>query len=197
MKVLRVLMFIPVLFFGCEEGPTRSSDYLPLQVGNYWRLKSINHPNSNTYYFKKVNAKVTLEGHSYFEVISGYADPDEVNSDTVYYRIEVNGFVYTRRKRDDLEENKFRLNGRDGETWTYKYVNNAEVSIELSEVSLELGTETLRNCKAYFYDVDQMADEEYTYTLARGIGFVKEYSNGWGSGSLLKSAQIDGRIINF
>ena len=76
-------------------------------------------------------------------------------------------------------------------------MDDDEVTISLSVSTLDIGNKTLKNCKAYYYDVDNWADEEYTVTLAKGIGFVKEYSNAWGNGALLKSATINGRKIDF
>jgi hypothetical protein len=46
-------------------------------------------------------------------------------------------------------------------------------------------------------NVSEWADEEYTTTLAKGIGFVQEYSNAWGLGQVLESATINGRKYDF
>ena len=129
--------------------------------------------------------------------LSGWYKPEEVVNDTVYYRLDDNGFVYSRRKYNQVEENKFRLNAKNGDTWMYPVENNDLAAIKLFVVDVELRTKDLQNCKAYFYDVAQWADEEYTITLAKGLGFVKEYSNAWGMGQVLESVTINGQKFNF
>jgi hypothetical protein len=60
-----------------------------------------------------------------------------------------------------------------------------------------VGRYLVTECKSYYYDEIQSADEENTITLAPGIGFVKEYANAWGAGQILKSAKINGQVFNF
>ena len=171
-------------------------EYLPLQIGNSWKLVPTGNNPQNYYSFKRVTDKVILDGHSYYAVVSGYANPEEAISDTLYYRIDPKGFVYTRRKTSTFEENVFRLRGVDGDAWSYQY-DNYTTNISMSVIKLSIADEELKNCKAYYRDVDLMADEESTTTLAKGIGFVKIYSDAWSNGSILKSAVIDGREIDF
>jgi hypothetical protein len=174
------------------------NSYLPLQVGNSWKFVAIGPTQTDRYSFKRVTAETTLEGTAYYEVVSGYANPQEaeVVQDTLYYRIDNKGFVYIRGKQDDLEKNLFRLNGLDGDSWTFE-IEGYTVSMDLAIVSLDIDEKELKKCKAFFYDVDVMADEEYTTTFAKGIGFVKIYSNAWANGSILKTAVIDGHTFEF
>jgi hypothetical protein len=187
-----------ILLMGCDDDSsfeTGSNNYLPLQVGNVWIFRSMQDDNDYRHY-KRVTAKVTLDDVVYAQVVSGsYANG--AIYDTAYYRVEDNGHVYFRRKNSVSEENRFRLYGRDGDTWTYTIENDDTVAITLSAISLNLNNKNLRDCKAYYYDVSKWADEEYTTTLAKGIGFVQEYSNAWGWGQVLESATINGRKFDF
>jgi hypothetical protein len=67
----------------------------------------------------------------------------------------------------------------------------------LSELSKNVGNREVERCKDYSFNVHQWADEEYTYTLAPGIGFLREFSDAWGAGQELKSARINGQLIEF
>lgn len=195
------VFFCSLLLFACDDDSpsfnTDSNTYLPLQIGNSWEFESTNKDLTDLNTFKRVIAKVTLNDHTYYEIISGWGTSVENIPDTAYYRVDDNGFVYILRKTKNNEENRFRLQGQDGDTWSYPVDDNDEAFISLSVSTLNIGNKNLKNCKAYFYNVEGWADEEYTITLAKGIGFVKEYSDAWGQGSILKSATINGQVINF
>ena len=201
MKTNSLLFCFTLFLIGCQEDnssiDTGSDRYLPLEVGKTWIFRSLPQNNNDRKTFRRVIAEVNLDNRIYAQVVSGWHDAEEVINDTVYYRVDDKGFVYSRRKYNDTEENKFRLNAEDGDTWTYPIENNDLVAITLSVVDVELKIKRLQNCKAYFRDVSPWVDEEYTITLAKGLGFVKEYSNAWGMGSDLESATINGRKFNF
>jgi hypothetical protein len=200
MKTISLLLCCACLLIACEEDDridAGSNSYLPLEVGNLWIFRSMQPDVNNNKNFRKVIAEANLDNRIYAQVISGWYDPEEVVNDTVYYRVDDNGFVYSRRKFPNTEVNIFRLNEQDGAAWTSPYLDSSTLSVNLSVVNLEIRRKTLRNCKAYFYDVNRWADEEYTVTLAKGVGFVKEYSNAWGLGDILESATINGRKFNF
>ncbi len=202
MKSIFLFLCCIIFLIGCDEDSyinTELKTYLPLQIGNTWTFESTNKNTNDPLYFKRVAAQVNLNNHSYYQIISGSSRPVEVIYDTTYYRIGDEGFVYSMRMNDNKEENVFRLNGQDGDgdTWSYSAENNDEGAISISLLTVDLANKKLRNCKAYYYDIYQWADEEHTVTLAAGIGFVKEYSDAWGNGMILKSATINGHEINF
>jgi hypothetical protein len=202
MKFNTLLLSCTILLMACDDDSsfeTGSDNYLPLEVGNIWIFKSLQ-DNSDYKDFKRVTAEITFDNLVYAEVVSGRFYPDsnldDSTYDTSYYRVDNNGHVYCRRKNSVAEENIFRLNAVDGDTWTYPTENRETVVITVSLVDLELSNKNLRNCKAYYYDVNQWIDEENTTMLAQGIGFVKEYAD-WGTGHVLESATINGREFNF
>jgi len=201
MKTIILLFCCSILLVGCDDDSpfeTGSNNYFPLEVGNIWIFRSLQ-GNNDYKTFKRVTAKVTLDDLVYAEVVSGRTYPDDIGDntyDTTYYRVEENGYVYFRRKNNNAEENRFRLNAIDGDTWTYPIENSETMAVTLSIVNVELRNKNLRNCKVYYYDVTQWIDEEHTTILAKGIGFVKEYA-AWGTGQVLESATINGREYDF
>jgi len=203
MKTINLLFFSTILL-ACDDSPvniesdnTHANTYLPLQIGNSWIFESTNKDLNDSHYFKRVTATVDLNDHTYYEIISGWGTAVENILDTAYYRVDDNGFVYILRRANNSEENRFRLYGQDGDAWSYPLDNYGEANVSLSITTLYIGIKKLKACKAYYLDVAGMADEEYTITLASGIGFVKEYSDAWGQGSILMKATINGREINF
>lgn len=176
---------------------SQSDSYLPLQVGNYWNFVPTGLSNSDYNLHREITGKAILQGHEYYLLVSTSSNNDYSYKDSLYLRVDNNGYVYSRRSNSTLEDNYFRLKGKDGDSWTYAINDHDKATIWVNNVDVEINSTTLKDCKAYNYDVPNWADEEYTRTLAKGIGFVKEYSNAWGMGEILKSARINGNEIDF
>lgn len=186
----------------CNEDPqpeVSSTDYLPLAIGNYWEFKGIGFVGNDLVEHREVVDRVTLNNIEYYLLVSTHLSPvwSGANKDSAYYRIDNDGFVYVYRKSINLEENRYRLNGKDGDTWSYDFVNQSVADMTLKEVAKKVGKVEVANCKDYSFDVQKWADEEYTYTLAPGVGFLKEFSDAWGGGQELKSARINGRKFEY
>ncbi|HMG89411.1 MAG TPA: hypothetical protein VK589_05110 [Chryseolinea sp.] len=199
-----LLMFgVFVMMAGCEcndePRPETSNDYLPLTIGNYWNFKATGLSDSDLVEHREVVDYVTVNNMEYYLLVSTHLTPDWSGSykDSAYYRIDNNGFVYVYRKSIELEENRYRLNGKDGDTWSYDFVDQYIADMTLREASKQIGKIEVANCKDYSFNIEQWADEEYTYTLAPGVGFLKEFSDAWGGGQELKSARINGQEIEF
>lgn len=195
MKVIHVVLLIYAIhLISCDSSDDipAQSDYLPLQVGNYWDFKSSNTSSDEIVEHREVVDEVRLNDLDYFLLVSTWSGHS--NKDSVYYRIEPNGRVYKYRK-NIFEENRFRLNATEGETWSYQVPVDDIAHITVRETTVTISKRKFRNCKEYYYDVEQWADEEYSITLAPGIGFVKEYSPAWGLGQVLHAAKINGRVI--
>jgi len=204
MRNVVIVVMIAVLA-GCEyhnvsyEIPT-IENYLPLKVGNYWNFESISFSQgqSSNQIHREVASTATINNHEYYLLITTSTNDYYTYKDSSYYRIDHNGYVYIYRKSSpNYEDNRFRLNGNDHDTWSYPVEAGDQAQVTLTVESVTLGNVTLTNCKSHYYNVIQWADEENTITLAPGIGFVKEYSNAWGLGQELKSAMIDGQVFNF
>lgn len=200
-----VLLFYSVIvFFGAcdcsdEPQPELTNDYLPLTVGNYWEFKAVGHSSDMLIEHREVEDYVTLNGRQYYLVVSTRLSDvwSEHYKDTAYYRVDEDGFVFVYKKSTGIEENRYRLNANDGETWSYDFVDDYIANMRLSELSRNVGNVEVEHCKDYSFDVQQWADEEYTYTLAPGIGFLREFSDAWGAGQELTSARINGKLIEF
>ena len=196
MKKLNLLFFCSVLLLACDDnGVTdNGADYLPLEIGNEWKFTPVGNTYGEVYRFKRVIDKVTLNNHEYYAVVSGTAVVEETISDTTYYRIDWNGFVYVLPPWQSTEENLYRLAASDGDTWTYSVGVNM-VSISASITTLDLASKSLNDCKSFYYDVKSMVDEEHRTTFAKGIGFADETTRM--GVAILKSAIIDGHEIHF
>ena len=98
MKTISPLCFLLILLAACDDDNSSndifSNNYLPLEVGNYWKFEGTNKNLNEGYTFKKVNATVTLNDKTYFEIISGWVTPLQSGQDTAYYRVDKDGFVY-------------------------------------------------------------------------------------------------------
>jgi hypothetical protein len=203
MKKLFLILLSALAFSGCDhndvnEKMAATKDHLPLQVGNYWDFQSFGNSQTGTQVHREVAALTTINDHEYYLLINSAVNGEYSYKDSSYYRIDDQGFVYIYRKNTGtLEDNRFRLNGKDGDAWSYPYQDNGEAHVNLSVSSLTIGNKEVANCKSYYFDIPSWADEEYTITLAPGIGFVKEYSNAWGLGQTLQAAKIDGQVFTF
>jgi len=203
MKNALLMCSVLVMMMACEchdePQPELSGDYLPLAVGNYWEFKGTGFVGNELVEHREVVDMVTLNNMEYYLLVSTHLSPvwSGANKDSAYYRIDNDGFVYVYRKSLGLEENRYRLNGKDGDVWSYEYINQYIADMTLREVTRNIGKVYVENCKDYSFNVEQWADEEYTYTLAPGIGFFREYSDSWGGGQELKSARINGRKFEY
>jgi len=201
------MVLMVAILAGCEynnvtykEKEPATENYLPLKIGNYWNFQATgpSQGQSTIQIHREVASLVTINNHEYYLLITSSSGNNYTYQDSSYYRIDSNSFVYIYRKSNpNFEDNRFRLNGDDHDTWSFPVEGNDDAHITLTVGSVTLGNVELTKCKSYFYDVIQWADEEYTITLAPGIGFVKEYSNAWGLGQVLTSAKINGQVFSF
>jgi hypothetical protein len=171
------------------------SDYLPLRVGDYWDFKGVNTNLNTIVQHWEVSGTAHLNGHEYY-LIAKFDAVNHTLIDSMYLR-EANGDVYTYRRSMGFEELRYKLNANDGDTWTYPLVNGEVMNVTLHVGALEVASKTVLDCRNYYFDVEQWADEEHTSTLAPNIGFIREYSDAWGSGIVLSKASIGGNVIQF
>jgi hypothetical protein len=177
---------------GSKNAP---SAYLPLRVGDYWDFKAVNNNLSTIVQHWEVSGTAQLNGHEYY-LITKFDAGNHTPIDSMYLR-EANGDVYTYRRSMGFEELKYKLNANDGDTWTYPYMDGDVMNVTLHVGSLKLASKTILDCRNYYFDVERWADEEHTSTLAPNIGFIREYSDAWGSGIVLSKASIGGNVIEF
>lgn len=181
-----------------EPVPETTNAYLPLAIGNYWNFRTVGWTGDQPSEHREVVDLVKINGREYYLLkSSSLSGDDRAYEDSTYYRVDKDGFVYVYNKNTELEENRFRLNSNDGDSWAYSNKEDYEVTITVRELTKDIDVAQIANCKDYSLDVEEWVDEEYTYTLAPGIGFLKEFSDGWGAGQVLKSAMVNGKEIKF
>jgi hypothetical protein len=167
------------------------SSYFPLQVGYQWEYEPIRTdlPYLTAATFTVISQE-TKFGKTYFAMERRFERQNGfLSSDTIFYRVDSEGFVFELSGSDEVERNRFRLGANQGDTWEMesgaeqKYV----VTTSISDVTLAGGV--LSDCKSFSYDIPQWADEEHYIILAQGIGIV-QHGNAWGFDFKLKRAQL-------
>lgn len=172
-----------LLFTSCgkklESGGT-NSDYFPLQVGNYWEFNQMG--------TKSIDRIITLDGKDYFRMISVFSN---LMKDTLYLRKTSDGKIYS-RKLTSAESLLYDLYAPVNDSW-----QNGEMKVTLTKIDQEkvLGNTTVKHCLVFYCDPRlMMADDEYTWTLAPGIGYVYYFALGgtYNQNFILKKALING-----
>jgi len=201
----KLILFVGLALCGCysdsiDFGLHSDQSYLPLEVGNSWDFRPLGSSGDATIHREVVGTiNREADGHTYYLLVTtSLAKPPAlpIRPDTAYYRIDDDGYVYILRDYNNYVDKRFKLNAKNGNTWTYPVDDHSNAKITVTVSSVEVGSTTIANCKSYYYDVLNWADEENTITLAPGIGFVKEYG-AWGLGQILTSAKIHGHAYNF
>ncbi|MBN1950688.1 MAG: hypothetical protein JW801_05765 [Bacteroidales bacterium] len=153
-KPLSVLVIAALVFMACEKkNVILSDDYLPLEVGNYWKLEFID--------TTRVTGTTEIGGKEYYIL--------ETPQYSTYYRVE-NGKVYvsTSGEKGDL---KFNLTADAGDDWMYgEYV----VTLHSKTDTVVVGDTPIPDCYHFGFDVPGMCDEEHSIWLAPGIGFIRK-----------------------
>ena len=194
------MMFITLIalciFASCTKDAVvdNSNDYLPLQVGNYWVISWVQNSNVSTITMS-IDKTENLSGTDYYWLVQTINYPP-AHYDTAYIRKTVDGKVYERGKSSS-EILKFDFSGSVGENWSYikdplDTLDSRfpwKVTFQSKSDTVNRSTFTFENCYRYYYDQLQSADEEYSWCLAPGVGFVK--LTGWVSYRLTK-AKING-----
>lgn len=201
----RFLLCAVVLAMTCACNPDNeslersgkfSTSFLPLEVGNYWDFKSVHSTNGEIVMHREVKGTKQLNGHEYY-LLTSQSPQSNTIIDSVYYRIEANGDVYTYRRTMGIEELKYKLFANDGDTWSYPFIDDDVMDVTLHLGKVDTENKTVEDCRNYYFDVPGWADEEHTNSLAVGVGFIREYSNAWNSGMVLSKASIGGSVIDF
>jgi len=187
---IRVIGFglLQLVLTACEmnQEETVVTDYLPLQVGNYWEL-TFPFGKTTTY---EIDAIENKDGKDYFRMVSTFFG---VIRDTAFYRKDPISIVYQKRRTTD-EVLMFDLAAPVNHKWVLKvdqHNHNMWVYVQSKTDTVKRNQQTFENCYRYFYNVTETADEEYSFVLAPGVGFVKYSNASFGSARLTK-ARING-----
>jgi hypothetical protein len=201
MKILSKLLFAAsVTLFCCDDNDqvdmtTEDFTYFPLEVGNRWVYEPLRKelPLSSSVVFTIVSIEIK-EGKEYFAMEKLYENGSAQSRDTVFYRIDPQGFVFEISRYDITERNRFRLGVGEGYKWNMESSAQERYIVTTSITDVTLSSGVLNQCKSFSYDVPEWADEEHYLILAKGLGIV-QYGGAWGFDYRLKSAKIGG--VNF
>ena len=200
MRSTLITLFLTFGFFAChDDSPTviiSSNDYFPLEIGNTWTYTPPNNNGYNINLTTTIKGKTIIDGKEFYIMQKSYANSTGTFHDTLYYRIDEKGYVYS-KFLDNPEVNVFRLLAKDNEEWSVPFMQEGEIGkiTSTSNEVIKLGADSITNCKTFSFDIASWADEEWWSTLAPGIGIVSEGS-AW-SQYKLKSAVINGRTYRF
>lgn len=154
-----------------EAVPT--SDYLPLQIGNYWEL-------SNGHFVGSIliDKIENLNGTDYYRFIRKYNPLIYAYRDTIYIRKTSNGIVYERQKNSSSETVLFYLGGSSGEVWIQYIRNPADPfygNLSNKSDSVNRNSVVFTNCFRfeYYFGSKGKGMSEWDYWLAPNLGFVK------------------------
>jgi len=123
-----------------------SPDYFPLQEGNYW-IYEVSVPGFQGISYSKLEIIGTnqIEGKTYFKAISRVIDGNYL--DTLFYRVNDNGYVFRRHRSAD-ESELYHLNAVKGESW---HLSDSSMMTFNDFMPVVLTNKvTLSNCRAYF-----------------------------------------------
>ena len=198
MKILsKFLLIACVILMSCDVGDEKiiqvsgELSYFPIEVGYRWEYEPLRTdlPELASAVFTVVG-KETRQGREYFAMERRFErQGGAFSSDTIFYRVDAQGFVFELFRYDTVERNRFRLEAADGETWEMQNstLQPYIVTTQITDVNIANGV--LHECKSFGYDVPQWADEEHYIILARGLGIV-QHGGAWGFDYKLKSAQL-------
>ena len=166
-----------ILFSSCKDNLTSvdlSKDYFPLQVGNYWQIDYMG--------TMTIDRVISLDGKDYYRMLQVVS----TRTDTTYYRKDSNGNVYTRK----LKTEEGLMLDFNAPLNQFYYSSTIGGKLLKKDGEVILGNSTLRSCYVFYIDPrPAWTDDEYTLSLAPGIGYV--FIHGGYSCKLLK-ARING-----
>src|SRR5688500_14729609 len=105
-KSILSLLFASVIFLGCSENdPDKMENTsFPMHVGDYWEYKAVN-PSAYSYDVRnEIKATEVIDGKEYFLMVRTYTSSQQTSVDSVFYRYQDNGFVYSVDKYNDFKE---------------------------------------------------------------------------------------------
>ena len=202
-KIISCLLFsvfIALLFTACHDdsNPQPVDDSLfPLAIGNSWEYSPVSSNQSG--YIGSVKSEITaiieIENKEYYQMVNKSEGTPNPYIDTVYYRVDTNGFVYKRRKSGE-EVNPFRLQAQDNDKWESSAASTENDMRVIFQEPITISSTQVNDCRLFVYDVSGLADEESYITLAPGIGIATSYT-AWGFRRDLKKAVINGITYHF
>ncbi len=199
-KFFFLLMAITFII-SCDDDSTspipQQGDLFPLTVGNTWEYEQRSPTGYNDFggIKKEITDVVQLEGREYYRMVTTWKSIPNPYIDTTYYRVDNDGLVYQRRTTGE-EGNPFRLNATDKESWKYSASSTENDMHVTYQEPITISATEMKDTRLFSFDVSIIADEEWSTTLAPGIGIVTMYTS-WTRPVDLKTAVISGCDLPF
>jgi hypothetical protein len=177
MKQFVLLVLVVTLFSACTTTTDCCApvpgNLFPLQVGNYWIMKpKFGTDDSGTGHQvkKTIDTTIMISGREYFRMVNETGVPGNTANDTVYYRIDDRGYVFTIHPNKIQEGNEFRVFAEEGEEWIFDGGKMKMIKIE--DYDHERSDIKSRKARHFTYDDPQMLNEEKSIVLGPEIGFL-------------------------
>lgn len=168
--------------------PQQPPDYLPLEVGNWWRQAYVethfSPPDTIPVALHEVLDEVEVEDRSYFRLSRHLLDADLVRSDSL-------GRIWGYRRGD--EHLLLDFTASHDSIYFYPYHDyRYEVHVSRDRTVQTLAG-SFSNCVSFFFDIPEAVDDETSYTFAPEIGLIA-IGGAWEHGTL-HSAKVGGAMI--
>jgi len=188
MKKYKFFLFI-FLAWLCILSACDDADTIPVNhqtsffnVGNYWQYENGEEV--------KIDTTISINGLTYYRQVTNY--------DTTYMRIE-DGKIY-QGNPDGFESLKFNINAREGSNWSFQYSEDDNyiynVTLVESNKTLVVNDHRFQNCKIFYFDIPEFADEESLIWVSPYYGVIATQSVAWGGINELDLVIIDDQLLD-
>ncbi len=147
------------------QPPDPTEGHFPLQVGNQWTYALAG--NESFKLSHEIVGTTRIDSHGYFVLRRQFGE--DANSDSVFYRVESPGRIFTNHNGEDVLYIDFNL--PVGDTWESFGAFIARIVRKGFTSSVPAGD--FENSIEVFFDVPQVIDDENTRVFAKGIGLVE------------------------
>jgi hypothetical protein len=156
----------------CNQVPD-AENLLPLQISNYWIMETKVDGFTPAKITRRIDKTVIISGVEYFRMVREIEEvPEDIHRDTIYYRMDDNGFIYYRTTTSSTETEYLRTSTCEGEKRPYQ---DGSITMHIEDYHFDDADTTISNCAKYYYNPsDPMSDTGGTVVLASGIGYLYE-----------------------
>lgn len=166
LRIPSPVLLLLLLLCGCDlfSADSSAGDYLPLSLGNTWVYQSEYEQNGNPVERKVViEEQIEINGKNYYVFLG---DTIRIAHDIVLKRPGNKDVVW------------FNFYARDGSTYEYKVHDWIYTVTVRKDLTVEAHGREFSNCIGFFFDIPGIADDEISYTFAKGVGIVR-ISGAW------------------
>ena len=188
----RWLFLVALLVPSAAFAQTANEAYLPLQIGNRWSFYTVLFPpptfEPDTTFFPPLQIEDTLHagGHIYFRYADGFQER--------FLRVDEEGRV--RWLFEGRETVWIDTTVPPGETYIFMQDSTDFVfTVTIEQRTVETAGGRFVDALSFSFNDPNWIDEEYSYTLVRGVGVVSYWCCMGGIYRELSEAVIDGHVV--